>query len=78
MAAPMLQPYVPEADEIRLKEAVLLLARSGHRITIRTLQRRCKLRRVTVVIRGGFSYASWSDLLLVHRDWVDAREARTP
>ncbi|MGW8702312.1 hypothetical protein ACWGOK_36225 [Streptomyces eurythermus] len=73
MAAQLISPYVPESDEVSLTKAVLLLERTGHRITVRTLQRQCRLRQVVVVRRGRHTYASWSDLLDVHADWTDSR-----
>ncbi|WP_086560976.1 hypothetical protein [Streptomyces africanus] len=75
MAAPLLSPYVA-ADETSLGDAVELLRLTGHSIDKTTLARQCRARGVRLVKHGRTLYASWSDLLVVHRDWVDAREAR--
>ncbi|MET8585690.1 hypothetical protein ABZX39_33205 [Streptomyces collinus] len=57
-----------------MTEAVLLLERTGHRITVRTLQRQCRMRQVPVVRRGRHTYALWPDVLEVHAAWVDSAE----
>lgn len=73
MAAPLLSPYVAR-DEISIGDAVELLRETGHPISKSTLERQCRARNVTLVRLRGANYASWSKLLVVHRDWVDARE----
>ncbi|MFE6412625.1 hypothetical protein ACFVOR_37460 [Streptomyces sp. NPDC057837] len=75
MAAPLLSPYVAR-DEISIGDAVELFRETGHSMDKTTLTRQCRARNVRLVKRNRALYASWSDLLIVHRDWVDAREAR--
>ncbi|QBJ94490.1 hypothetical protein D0Z67_29420 (plasmid) [Streptomyces seoulensis] len=75
MAASMLTPYEPAADEISVPEALLLFAETGHPIARETLVRQCKLQGVELnqAGRGRPVKASWSDLLVVHARWVDSR-----
>jgi hypothetical protein len=61
------------SDEISLGDAVILFKETGHPITVRTLQRQCRLRHVPLVQQGRAHHASWTDLLKVHAAWVDAR-----
>jgi hypothetical protein len=72
-AAFNMSPYVA-SDEISLGDAVLLFRETGHPITVRTLQRQCRLRKVPLARHGRADHASWTDLLKVHADWVDARD----
>lgn len=74
MAASLISPYIAR-DEISLGDAVILFRDTGHPITVRTLQRQCRLRQVPLVQHGRAHYASWGDLLRVHAAWVDARQA---
>jgi len=74
MAAHLISPYVAR-DEISLRDAALLLDQTGHPMSVRTLQRQCKARRIEVVQHGRAHYASWSDVLEVHAAWVDGRTA---
>lgn len=71
MAASLISPYLA-ADEISLGDASALFERTGHPITVRTLQRQCKARGVTLTRHGRADHASWSDLLEVHAAWVDS------
>lgn len=75
MAASLISPYVA-ADEVSLGDASALFAETGHPISVRTLQRLCKARQVRLARHGRADWASWTDLLKVHRDWVDERETR--
>lgn len=74
MAADVISPYVG-SDEISLGDASLLFADTGHPISKRTLQRQCKAREVPLARHDREDYASWTALVKLHRDWVDAREA---
>lgn len=74
MATALMSPYVAR-DEISIGDAVELFRETGHPISKSTLERLCRRRGVTLVKHGRANYASWSALLVVHRDWVDAREA---
>ena len=65
-------PYIA-TDEIRLKDAVDLLAETGHPVALSTLERLCRRHGVTMVKDGRANAASWSELLKLHRDWVLAR-----
>jgi hypothetical protein len=69
-----MSPYVAR-DEISLGDAVLLFKETGHPITVRTLQRQCRLRKVPLIQHGRAHHASWTDLLKVHMEWVDARSS---
>lgn len=71
MAASIISPIVP-ADEISLGDASDLFDRTGHPISVRTLQRQCKARGIALTRHGRADHASWTDLLEVHRDWVDS------
>jgi hypothetical protein len=62
------------ADEVKLKDAVELLGKTGHPITLDTLVRQSRARDVALVRRGRANWASWSDLLEVHAAWVDSQE----
>ena len=75
MAAPLLSPYVAR-DEISLGDAVELFRETGHSIDKTTLTRQCRARGVRLVMHGRTLYGSWSDFLVVHRDWVDGKPAK--
>jgi hypothetical protein len=72
VAASVISPYVA-ADEIKLADAVLLLKETGHPISIDHLTRLCRQKQVPLVRQGRPLYASWTEVLKVHRDWVNAK-----
>jgi hypothetical protein len=72
MAVSHMSSLVP-VDEISLNEAIELFAETGHPIKKDTLTRQCRKRGVVLESRGRHSYGSWTDLLKVHRDWVNGR-----
>ena len=72
MAASLISPYIA-ADETKLADAVELLAETPHPIAISTLERQCRKRGVVLVRHGRANYASWTEILKVHRDWVASR-----
>jgi len=69
MAISFMSPIVP-ADEISLRDALVLFEETGHPIKMDTLVRQCRKRGAPLERRGKHNYASWTDLLKVHRDWV--------
>ncbi|MFF7190569.1 hypothetical protein ACFZAR_36365 [Streptomyces sp. NPDC008222] len=78
LAIATLSPTPSEAgsDTVSLREASELFAQTGHPVTPRTLKRWCDRHEVTVLQHGRDNWASWSDLLEIHAEEVDAREAR--
>ncbi|MYW49633.1 hypothetical protein [Streptomyces sp. SID161] len=72
MAASYLSPYVG-SNERSIPEAVELLAESGHPVSRSTLERLCRRNGVKLTRHGRTNYACWTDLLHLHRDWVNAR-----
>ncbi len=72
MAASLISPYA--GDETSIGDAVALFERTGHPISKSTLERQCRARGVTLFKYRGRNHASWTDLLKVHRDWVDENE----
>ena len=75
VAVTFMSPYIA-GDEISLSDAVALLAETGHPISKSTLERQCRAQGVTLIRRGRPNYASWSDLLRVHKAWVHDRRDR--
>lgn len=71
MAASLISPYA--GDETSIGDAVEMLRKTGYPISKTTLERQCRARGVELFKRRGRNYASWTDLLKVHRDWVDER-----
>ena len=71
MAVSYMSPIVP-TDEISLSDALELFAETGHPVKMDTLVRQCRKRGVLLERRGKHNYSSWTDLLKVHRDWVDS------
>jgi hypothetical protein len=71
MAASLISPYA--SDETSIGDAVEMLRKTGYPISKSTLERQCRARGVELFKRRGRNYASWTDLLKVHRDWVDER-----
>lgn len=82
MAATTLSPYhpAPDADDdpVSLTEASALFAECGreYEVPARTLKRWCVKHGVHTERVGRDDYASWTDLLEIHRDEIDRREAR--
>jgi hypothetical protein len=72
MAASFMSPYIA-TDEIKLKDAETLLSETPHPIAMSTLERQCRKRGVVLVRHGRANYASWSEVLKVHRDWAASR-----
>ncbi|QLJ06783.1 hypothetical protein HZZ00_37785 (plasmid) [Streptomyces sp. NEAU-sy36] len=72
MAVSLISPYVA-ADEIKLKEAADLLAETGHPISVSTLERLCRRQGVPMTKHGRANAASWTELLKLHRNWVNSR-----
>jgi predicted transcriptional regulator len=72
MAVSYYSPYIA-TDEIRIKDAVELLAETGHPVSVSTLERLCRKNGVQMAKDGRANCASWSKLLVLHRDWVNAR-----
>ncbi|MFD8839780.1 RWP-RK domain-containing protein [Streptomyces griseofuscus] len=72
MAVSLISPYIA-ADEIKLKEAANLLTESGHRVSVTTLERLCRRHNVPLTKHGRANAASWTELLKLHRDWVNSR-----
>ncbi|WP_371099848.1 hypothetical protein [Streptomyces sp. PU_AKi4] len=70
MAASLISPYA--GDETSIGDAVEMLRKTGHPISKTTLERQCRARGVQLFKHRGRNYASWTDLLKVHRDWLDA------
>jgi hypothetical protein len=71
MAATFISPSA--GDETSIGDAVELLRKTGYPISQSTLERQCRARGVTLLKYRGRNHASWTDLLKVHRDWVDER-----
>ena len=69
MAVSYMSPYIA-ADETPLSEAVELFAETGHPVSKSTLERLCRKSGVQLTRHGRTNFASWSDLLQLHRDWV--------
>lgn len=72
MAISYLSPYV-EAHERPIPEAVELFAETGYPVSRSTLERLCRRNGVKLTKHGRTNYACWTDLLKVHRNWVEAR-----
>lgn len=67
MAATHLSPYPAEIeDPVSYKEAVALLARTGHPAEMTTVRRYVKEDGLDTVKVGKTVYVSWSDLLEAH------------
>jgi hypothetical protein len=77
MAITVQSPYAFTPDLVTLREACDLFAECGPRyeVTARTLKRWALKHGVTVERAGRDDMASWTDLLEVHRDEIDRREA---
>ena len=80
MAISTLSPYEPTpaaADPVSLKEASALFAECGreYEASPRTLKRWCVKHGVRTQRVGKEDHASWSDLLEIHREEVDRRQA---
>ncbi|MFC9891496.1 hypothetical protein [Streptomyces pilosus] len=69
MAATFISPSA--GDETRIGDAVELLKKTGYPISKSTLERQCRARGVKLIKYDRANWASWTDLLKVHRDWVD-------
>lgn len=70
MATALISPYVATND-VSLKEASALLAETGHPASVETLRRWCKKHGVPLVKHGRTHYASWTQIIKVHRDEID-------
>jgi hypothetical protein len=66
---------IPVPDPVTFKEASAMFAETGHPISANTLVRQARARRLTVVRVGRTDYASYSDLLEAHAEWVRAADA---
>ena len=69
-------PYVPAADLVSLQEASDLFWETGHEAAPRTLKRWLTKAGIPCVRRGRDDYASWTELLKLHRQVVDGRLER--
>lgn len=82
MAVTTLSPYHPAPDNaedpVSLTEASALFAECGreYEVPVRTLKRWCVKHGVRTERIGRDDYASWTDLLEIHREEIDRREAR--
>ncbi|MFE1451925.1 hypothetical protein [Streptomyces olivaceoviridis] len=72
MAVSVISPYTA-TDEVRIKDAVELLAETGHPVSPSTLERLCRKNGVRLSKDGRANCAPWSKILMLHRDWVNAR-----
>jgi hypothetical protein len=73
MAVSYMSPLVP-VDEVSLSEALVLFQETGHPWkSMDTFVRHCRKRGVPLERRGKHNYGSWTDLLKVHRDWVQSK-----
>lgn len=68
MAVSTIQPYAPAHDLVTYREAERLFAETGHPVSKSTMRRW----DVKVTKVSGVVLASWSDLLVAHRAWVNA------
>jgi hypothetical protein len=75
VAVTNLAPYSPPADLVSLKEASVLFAETGHEATPRTLKRWTLKHGVHTERIGKEDHASWTDLLEIHAEEVDRRQA---
>lgn len=71
MAVSYISPAAP-ADEVKIKDAVELFAQTGHPVSPSTLERLCRKHGVPMTKYGRANHASWGQLLVLHRDWVNA------
>jgi hypothetical protein len=69
-------PAPGQSDLVSLQEASELFRETGHTVATRTLKRLAVKHGLPVVRHAGFDWASWTDLLEIHAQWVDEREAR--
>lgn len=74
MAIPSLTPYAATRDLLSLQDCSRLLKRTGHPASVSTLRRWIDEDGVIRERHGRKIYVSFSDILVVHRDRVLARD----
>lgn len=75
MAISTPSPYSAKSDLVSLTEASELFRETGHPASVKVLRRRAVRAEKPIHRIGGADHASWSDLLEVHADMVDEKDA---
>lgn len=75
MAVSTISPYTPPADLVSLKAAAEMFHETGHDVDRRTLKRWTVKHGVRTTRVGRDDHASWTDLLEIHAEEIDRREA---
>lgn len=73
MAISTVNPYACTGDLMTVKECLALLKETGHPASSATVTRWGRRRDVYAERHGGTLYVSWSDILTLHKEFVDRK-----